>query len=151
MWINLSLISFKFEVKNCWEERNNFEDRFENKEIMTKQHEKIVFHTMKVNNQKAIEAQNKWGNKFPGLDTWELTPSKPSAPCILNIALPTTVAETNSRDKPSWLFSCCVWNVNWQPTGLAPVFSVQREWVSYFCPSICHRASLAAAAAVVSH
>ena len=35
-----------------------------NKEIMTKQHEK-VFHTMKVNNEKAIEAHNKcWHEPF---------------------------------------------------------------------------------------
>ena len=56
--------------------------------------------------------------------------SQPSAPYILNIAFPTTVADTKSRDKPSWLFSSCVWNVNCQLTDLAPAFSVQREWVS---------------------
>ena len=31
----------------------------------------------------------------------EAEEAQPSAPCILNITLPTTVAETNSRDKPS--------------------------------------------------
>ena len=40
------------------------------------------------------------------------------------------VAVTNSRDKPSWLVTCSVWNVNWQPTALALAFSVQRESVS---------------------
>ena len=33
------------------------------------------------------------------------------------------VDATISRDKPSWLVECSVWNVNWQPTALAPAFS----------------------------
>ena len=33
-----------------------------NKEIMTKQHIEKIFHTMQVNNETAIEAQNKYCN-----------------------------------------------------------------------------------------
>ena len=104
---------------------------------------------------------------------WHHSPL-PLASWILHSLL--AVAATNSRDKPSWLVACSVWNVNWQHTAPAPAFSVEKEWVSHsvsdwvsewvsqgpclspsllllpnFCHSISHRASLAAAAAVVSH
>ena len=40
-----------------------------------------------------------------------------------------SVAATNSRDEPSWLVACSVWNLNWQHIAPAPAFSVEREWV----------------------
>ena len=42
----------------------------------------------------------------------------PLASWILH-SLP-SVAATNSRDEPSWLVACSVWNVNWQVTAPAP-------------------------------
>ena len=98
----------------------------------------------------------------------------PLASWILH-SLP-AVAATHSRDEPTWLVACSVWNMNWQHTGPAPAFSVEREWVRdsvsdwlcewvsqgaclspslillpRFVPSISHRASLTAPAAVVNH
>ena len=65
--INLSLIPFKLWGQN-YKQYSDVEKEeifmkmwFENKKIMTKRHEKVC-HPMKVNNENALEAQNKCCN-----------------------------------------------------------------------------------------
>ena len=38
--------------------------------------------------------------------------------------------ETISRDDPSQIVACSVWNMNWQHTAPASAFSVDREWLT---------------------
>ena len=52
----------------------------------------------------------------------------PLASWILH-SLP-AVAATNSRDEPSTIVACIVWNMNWQHTAHAPAFPVEREWLT---------------------
>ena len=54
----------------------------------------------------------------------------PHIPLPLALLIFYSLPATNSRDEPSRLVACSVWNMNWQHTAPAPAFSVEKESVS---------------------
>ena len=66
-----------------------------------------------------------WDHFFITIN-YHLHSPPPLASWILH-SLP-ALAATNSRDEPSWLVACSLWNMNWQLPAPAPAYSLEREW-----------------------